>query len=84
MITPTMAQTSQRRQPHRELMELRINKGLSRQDLGMRIGVSHETIRLAELGFTPSVRVQFALAEEFGTTPLELWPIERQRICRRG
>lgn len=83
MILPAMATTRQRKQPHRELYALRIGQGLSREDLSRRIGVSRETIRLAELGFVPTARVQFALAQEFGTSPLALWPIERQRICQR-
>lgn len=75
-----MASIRQRVQPNRDLIEHRINRGLSRRELGARIGVSAEAIRLAELGFTPSVRVQFALASEYGERPMDLWPIERQRV----
>lgn len=78
-----MAQLRQRVQPHRELYALRINSGLSRKDLARRVGVSVEAIRFAELGFTPTVRIQFALAEAFGLKPLDLWPLERQHIGRR-
>lgn len=71
-----------RKQPHLDLIALRVNEGLSREQLAYRIGVSRETIRLAESGFLPGPRVQFALADAFGKRPLELWPIERQRSGR--
>jgi len=83
MIPPAMAairQGTQRRKAHRQLYGLRINAGLSRYDLGRRTGVSAETIRLAEAGFVPGPRVQFQIASEFGLRPLDLWPIERQRV----
>lgn len=72
----------QRKQPHIELIALRVNEGLSREQLAYRIGVSRETIRLAESGFLPGPRVQFALAGAFEMRPLDLWPIERQRSGR--
>lgn len=75
-----MAAIRQKSRAHRELIGLRVNSGLSRKDLGRRIGVSSEAIRLAELGFVPSVRVQFAIAQAFGMLPLDLWPIERQSV----
>jgi DNA-binding XRE family transcriptional regulator len=75
-------QRGRRKSPHLQLIALRVNSGLSREALGYRIGVGRETIRLAESGFTPTPRVQFALASEFGMTPLDLWPIEAQRRPR--
>lgn len=75
-----MATNRQKPRAHRQLVGLRVNAGLGRRDLGRRIGVSAEAIRLAELGFVPSVRVQFALATEFGLRPLDLWPIESQKV----
>jgi transcriptional regulator with XRE-family HTH domain len=76
-----MAVIRQRRQIHRELIALRVNAGLSREDLERKTGVSRETIRLAELGLVPSTpRVQFAIASSFGKLPLDLWPIERQPV----
>lgn len=71
---------SRRNLPNRQLQELRINRGLSPNDLGYRIGVSGKTIRLAEQGFTPSPRVQFAIASAFDLNPTDLWPLERQRV----
>jgi transcriptional regulator with XRE-family HTH domain len=75
-----MATSRHKRQAHRALYALRVNEGLSRADLGRRIGVSAETIRLAEIGFLPTPRIQFAIAQAFAHRPLDLWPIERQRI----
>lgn len=71
-----------RHRQHAALISLRINDGLSRDDLALRAGVSRETVRLAEAGFLPTPRVQFALAAAFGRRPLDLWPIERQRAGR--
>ena len=77
MRTPT---GSRRHLPNRRLQELRINAGLSPNDLAYRIGVSGKTVRMAEAGFTPTPRVQFAIAGAFDLEPLDLWPIERQRV----
>jgi DNA-binding XRE family transcriptional regulator len=71
---------SKRRTPNRKLQELRLNHGLSPNALGYRAGVSGKTVRMAEMGWTPSPRVQFALAEVFDLRPLDLWPLERQRV----
>lgn len=71
-----------RRQPNLELKALRLNAGLSMEALGLRINVSRETVRLAELGYLPGPRVQFALAREFDRRPLDLWPMDRQRSGR--
>lgn len=70
------------RRQHPTLTALRVNEGLSREDLALRAGVSRETVRLAEAGFLPTPRVQFAIAAAFGKRPLDLWPIERQRSGR--
>jgi transcriptional regulator with XRE-family HTH domain len=84
MILPVPPRTRQARVPKRpnlELQALRINAGLSRIDLAIRTGVSAESIRLAERGFTPGPRIQFALAGAFDRRPLDLWPLERQRVA---
>lgn len=65
--------------PNTRLYGLRLNAGLSRQDLSRRTGVSNETIRLAEIGFVPGPRIQFILADAFKLTPLDLWPLEQQK-----
>lgn len=84
MLTDTR-QVPQRRKPrkqrHTQLIALRVNAGLSREALAARTGVSRETIRIAELGWTPGVRIQFAIAQEFDLLPLDLWPIEVQRVA---
>lgn len=67
------------RRPNRVLQSLRINEGLSPNDLAYRAGVSGNTVRLAEGGYRPTPRVQFAIAQVFGKLPLDLWPLEDQR-----
>jgi DNA-binding XRE family transcriptional regulator len=70
---------SRTRRPNTELQKLRINAGLSPNDLAYRAGVSGKTVRLAERGFTPSPRIQYAIARELGKAPLDIWPFEIQR-----
>lgn len=67
------------RRPNRVLTSLRINQGLSPNDLAYRAGVSGNTVRLAEAGFRPTPRVQFAIAQVFRLLPLDIWPLEEQR-----
>lgn len=77
-----MRRTARRRsnrRPNRRLVALRINEGLSPNTLAYRAGVSGNTIRLAEAGFRPSPRVQYAVAAVFGLKPLDIWPLEEQR-----
>jgi len=71
-----------RRAPLRQLQELRINAGLAPSDLAYRAGTSSKTIRMVEAGWVPGPRIQFAIANVFGLRPLDLWPIERQRVRR--
>ena len=61
------------------MQAMRINAGMSPNDLAYRAGVSGNTVRLAEAGFRPGPRIQFAVARVLETTPLELWPLEEQR-----
>lgn len=65
--------------PNRKLIELRVNAGLSPNQLAYRVKVSGPTIRLAEKGHTPEPFVQFAIAEFFELKPTDIWPLERQR-----
>lgn len=69
-----------KRRPNRRLQELRINAGLSPNDLGRRAGVSGNTIRMAEAGYIPTPRVQFAIAHVFDLEPLDVWSIDMQRV----
>jgi DNA-binding XRE family transcriptional regulator len=75
MATPS----GSRRVPHLRLKELRVNAGMSPNDLAYRVGLSGKTIRMAEHGWIPIPRVQFQIAGAFGLLPLDLWPFERER-----
>jgi DNA-binding XRE family transcriptional regulator len=68
-----------RKTPNRKLKALRINAGLTPNTLAARAGVSGNTIRLAEAGWTPGPGIQFAVAEVFDLEPLDIWPLETQR-----
>jgi DNA-binding XRE family transcriptional regulator len=61
------------------LMALRVNAGMSPNDLAYRVGVSGKTIRMAEAGWIPTPRTQLAIAAAFALTPLDLWPFDRNR-----
>lgn len=67
------------RQIHLRLRELRIQAGMSPNDLAYRARVSGKTIRMAEAGFIPSPRTQFAIAAVFDLSPLDLWPLHRDQ-----
>lgn len=59
----------------RRLRELRINKGLSPEQLGNRVGVSGRTIRRVEAGgMQPTVRTMFLIAQAFDAEVVDLWP----------
>lgn len=66
-----------RRVPHQKLKALRVNAGMSPNDLAYRCGVTGKTIRMVEAGFIPSPRTQYAIAATFGLLPLDLWPFHR-------
>lgn len=64
------------RKPNLTLKALRVNKGLSRDDLARLAGVSYPTIRLAEeCGHQPGPRIAFAIADVLGVAVLDIWPI---------
>lgn len=73
------APNGSRKVPHLKLKELRVNAGMSPNDLAYRVGVSGKTIRMAEQGWIPSPRVQFQIASAFALRPLDLWPFDRER-----
>lgn len=74
-----MVPTAQKRRvPNRRLKELRINAGMSPNDLARLTSVSAGTIRLAESGYIPGPRIQYALADAFDLKPLDIWPLDRQ------
>lgn len=73
---------TRRSRANRLLTELRVNEGLSPNELAVRAGVSGQTVRLAEAGFVPQPRTQYAIARVFDRNPLDLWPLDRQRVYR--
>ncbi len=68
-----------RKHPNRKLIEYRLNKGLTPNQVAYMTGLTGPTIRLAEKGHIPSPRVQLALAEFYGERVVDLWPIETQK-----
>jgi DNA-binding XRE family transcriptional regulator len=68
------------RKPNTQLIELRVNRGMSPEQLAYFTGVSAPTIRLAERGHLPQARTQFAIAEFFDLSPTDIWPIENQAV----
>lgn len=57
------------------LKALRVNRGMSPEQLGQRVGVSGMTIRRIEAGKPPTVRTMFLLAQEFDREVTDLWPL---------
>jgi lambda repressor-like predicted transcriptional regulator len=76
---PNSSTSSRRKTTRLDLVALRVNAGHSRESLSLKTGLGRETIRMAEAGWLPTPRVQFAIAAAYGLKPLELWPIESQR-----
>lgn len=70
-----LTQTTKRRTntTGRKLRELRLNAGMSPEQLGNRIGVSGRTIRRVEDGMVPTVRTMFAIAEWADEPVVGLW-----------
>lgn len=75
-------QKAQKPRPNIALFTLRMNEGWSRYQVGRQAGVTAETVRLAEKGLTvPNADTQHRIAGVFGKKPLDLWPLDRQRIA---
>lgn len=83
MATPIGSRRNPQRKRNRRLQELRINAGMAPSDLAYRAGISPKTVRLAEHGFIPGPRTQFAIAQVFDLHPLDLWPLinDEQRVA---
>lgn len=79
---PRTSGSRHRGRAHLDLIALRVNEGLSQEGLALRAGIGRETVRLAESGFVPTPRTQFAIAKALKRLPLDLWPIEVQRRPR--
>lgn len=70
-----------RRTINRHLVELRLNVGLSPNDLARRAMISGNTVRAAERGLYVSPRSQYAIAKALGADVLAVFPFERQRLA---
>ena len=68
---------------NRQLVEARLNAGLTPNDLAYRAGVSGNTVRAAERGLYVGPRAQFAISHALGLAPLDVFPWERQREATR-
>lgn len=68
---------------NRRLVELRIDAGMTPNDLARRAQLSGATVRAAERGFYIDPRSQYAIATALGQRPLEVFPFERQREAIR-
>lgn len=64
---------------NRALIELRLNQGMTPNDLARRAGINGNTVRAAERGFYVDPRSQYAIAIALGVLPLDVFPFERQR-----
>lgn len=61
-----------------DLLELRLNRGLSSRDAAAEIGVSQATLLNVENGKRPkAVRDAKAIADFYGYRVTDIWPIER-------
>lgn len=67
---------------NRLLIEMRLNAGLTPNDLARRAGISGNTVRAAERGLYVDPRSQYAIANALGARPLDAFPFERQKESR--
>jgi DNA-binding XRE family transcriptional regulator len=61
---------------HALVRRLRLERGLTQVDLGLRAELSHNTIGLIERtpGYVPKLRVRRRLARALGLSVKQLWP----------
>jgi transcriptional regulator with XRE-family HTH domain len=71
-----------RGEPNLDLLKARIERGLSRADLGFQAGVSGKQIRLIERGDVrrPQTRTKYKLARALESSVLSLFPLEREPV----
>jgi transcriptional regulator with XRE-family HTH domain len=75
-MASVMTTARSRREAGASIRELRVNRGLSPEELGARVGISGRTIRRVEEGRTrPTVRTMFLIALEFDCDVVDLWPL---------
>lgn len=75
--------SSRSSRPNRALIEMRLNAGMTPNDLARRAHVSGNTVRAAERGLYIDPRSQFAIASALSVRPLDVFPFERQRESKR-
>lgn len=75
--------SAHRSRPNRDLIEARLNAGLTPNDLARRAGLSGNTVRAAERGLYVGPRAQYAIARALDLLPLAVFPWERQREAVR-
>jgi transcriptional regulator with XRE-family HTH domain len=63
------------------VIERRLNRGWSPNDLAREAGIAGNTVRAAERGEYVSPRTQYAIACALDAELLELFPLERQRFA---
>jgi DNA-binding XRE family transcriptional regulator len=69
------------KKPNRKLQALRINAGMSINDLAYETQVDPKTIRRCEEdGHITGPRIQRPLAEYFGYKPTDVWPLDRMGV----
>ncbi len=57
-----------------ELRMMRINSGLSPEELGQEIGISGRTIRRLEQGTKPTLSTAKKVSDHFGQKVTAMWP----------
>lgn len=60
------------------LIERRLEQGLSLVKAATLMGVHWTTLKAAEGGSVPRIDAQQRIADFYGATPLELWPMEKR------
>lgn len=60
------------------MAKLRLDAGLSADQLGQLVNVAGKTIRLIEKGHVPGPRIQYAIASYFEQRPTDIWPLSTQ------
>jgi transcriptional regulator with XRE-family HTH domain len=76
----TTAKTRRRsRHVNRMLIEARLDKGMTPNDLARRAGLSGNTVRTAERGGYVDPRSQYAIANALDLPRVVVFPFERQR-----
>jgi DNA-binding XRE family transcriptional regulator len=71
--------SAKRHRTNRQLIEARLNAGLTPNGLAYRAGIAGNTVRAAERGLYVDPRSQFAIAQALDLLPLDVFPWDRQR-----